>query len=45
MISGKDDRDFGGTVTHRSQFISWGVLLKVRWRRVFEFTGEVKVFL
>jgi len=45
MMSGRDDRDFGGTIAHRSQFISRGGLSKVRWRRVFEFTGEVKVSL
>lgn len=41
MMSGGDDRDL--EIAHRSQFISRGLLLKVRWRRLFEFAGEVKV--
>jgi hypothetical protein len=41
MMSGGDDRDL--EIAHRSQFISRGVLLKVRWRCLFEFAGEVKV--
>ena len=41
MMSGGDDRDL--EIAHRSQLISRGLLLKVRWRRLFEFAGEVKV--